>query len=136
MHRSCAELIRYRKDLARPAPFECVCALIWQARCQKTHSMARDLRLSDTWRGGEESLGENPATAEVGPSPRDGRGSALETGIDANASWRKEPSGGASGHGKGASFLVAHSGGGRVFLMYIARNPEAREMVRALVTLG
>ena len=31
---------------------------------------------------------------------------------------------------------MAHSGGGRVFLMYIARNPEAREMVRALVTLG
>ena len=57
MHRSCAELIRYRKDLARPAPFECVCALIWQARCQKTHSMARDLRLSDTWRGGEKAFG-------------------------------------------------------------------------------
>jgi hypothetical protein len=57
MHRSCAEFMRYRKDLARPAPFECVCALIWQARCQKTHSMARDLRLSDTWRGGEKAFG-------------------------------------------------------------------------------
>src|SRR5207249_2678588 len=57
MHRSCAELIRYRKDLARPAPFECVCALIWQARCQKTHSMARDLHHPDTWRGREKALG-------------------------------------------------------------------------------
>ena len=91
MHLSYAEFIRYRKDLARPAPFECVSALIWQARCQKTHSMARDLRHPDTWRGVEKALGRILPTAEVDPSPRDGRSSALATGIDANASWRKEP---------------------------------------------
>ena len=135
MHRSCAELIRYRKDLARPAPFECVCALIWQARCQKTHSMARDLRLSDTWRGGEKALGRilrllrsapHRVTVEV-PLSRLGsmqthhRGRSLQGVLQAT--------------GKEQVFLVAHGGGGLAVLMYIAHNPEARERVRALVTL-
>ncbi|PYO17367.1 MAG: esterase, partial [Candidatus Rokuibacteriota bacterium] len=38
--------------------------------------------------------------------------------------------------GKEQVFLVAHSGGGLVFVMYLARNPEARERVRGLVTLA
>src|SRR2546428_764740 len=38
--------------------------------------------------------------------------------------------------GKEQVFLVAHSGGGLVCVMYLARNPEARERVRGLVTLA
>src|SRR5256712_3961787 len=38
--------------------------------------------------------------------------------------------------GKEQVFLVAHSGGGLVFVMYLGRNPEARERGRGLVTLA
>jgi len=134
MHRSCAELIRYRKDLARPAPFECVCALIWQARCQKTHSMARDLRLSDTWRGGEKAFGRILRLLRSAPHRV-----TVEVPLSRLGSMRTHHGGRSlqgvlQATGKEQVFLVAH-GGGLVVLMYIARNPEARERVRALVTL-
>ena len=47
----------------------------------------------------------------------------------------EEPSGVLQATGKEHVFLVAHGGGGLAVLMYIAHNPEARERVRALVTL-
>ena len=38
--------------------------------------------------------------------------------------------------GKSQVFLVGHSGGGLVFLMHLARHPEARRAVRGVVTIA